>query len=785
MSQSPIYSEARRLWRLGAAVHWLHKRQKRPIESGWGSGPRKDWDYLKQTYIEGLNVGIRLGTPSKIKGAFLAVVDVDVKSQDKRHRIEALTAAKSLLGKSHGLCPVVTSGRGNGSRHYYCLTAEPFKTWNPAQSTEKVKVFMPSKKPSKAELSQLTEKEIGEGIRIGPAWEISLYSEGRQVVIPPSIHPDSGKPYMWIKPWISVDNLTLVEFPTPTAAPSEATPGRLFLPPLNDDFKAVPVELWQVPISDQVFQAILHGKDVTDRSGYLLVAASALHSAGLNKLEILSVLTDRDTFLGACAYDHAKTLSRAKAAAWLERYTITKVLKERDAALAFKSAPKAESGVKTLEGAELDEQNKELAEGHNWRKELSRCGKDGEGPPRSTIENVVLILSNTVAKDLVKRNEFAWRDSYICDTPWGSKADAIIQDDDMPRIAYWLGHRWRFEPPRRVIEDALVVLACKNSFDPVRDWLDGLAKWDGQQRLNTWLRDHFEAQGDPVYLAQVFAKWLTAMVRRVYEPGSKFDWMPIFEGSQGVGKSSFGRVLVGDKFFLDWLPNLADKDSMQSLQGNWAVEMGELSQFRKNELEAIKAFITRTVDKFRPPYGRRLQDSPRRCVFFGTTNRKTYLIDDTGNRRFKPVEVGRLDFETLRAERDQLFAEAIHLYRTKYNTDLAFELTGQAKVYEAIIHQEKMVEDESDLMVELMRHFIEKEHEKEGPKFSFAKFQISQILGVTPVFASYPRNIRNAMFLAKALKKLGGVKWKSNGVCWWNLQLRDTFCEKVALDDFY
>lgn len=147
MKRTEIFKEAQRLYKLGFAIHWLHPKSKRPIESGWTTGPRKDWQYLSETYIDGLNLGVRLGTPSKMGEGYLAVVDVDVKSKDERHKKEAVAAAKKLL---KGIkCPAVSSGRGNGSRHYYCLTKEPFKTFNPAVSEEKVKVSMPSKKPSK------------------------------------------------------------------------------------------------------------------------------------------------------------------------------------------------------------------------------------------------------------------------------------------------------------------------------------------------------------------------------------------------------------------------------------------------------------------------------------------------------------------------------------------------------------------------------------------------------------------------------------------------------------
>ncbi len=385
-----------------------------------------------------------------------------------------------------------------------------------------------------------------------------------------------------------------------------------------------------------------------------------------------------------------------------------------------------------------------------------------------------MILKNQIDENVVKRDLFAYRDTYDCDTPWGGVKDAIIGDDDVAKIKYWLGVHFRFEPTDSVISDALTVLACQNAYDPVKDLLDGLPVWDQKPRLDTWLTNHFEAQGAPEYLAQVFRKWMFAMVLRVYQPGAKFDWMPIFEGTQGIGKSSFGRLLVGDRYFLDWLPNLNDKDSALSLQGMWGVEMGELSQFRRNELENIKAFITRTVDKLRPPYGRRLIESPRRCVFFGTTNRETYLTDETGNRRFKPIVVGNLDFTALRRDRVQLFAEAKWLYDQKIESEMTLELTGEAKIFERKIHHEKMVEDDSNAMLESMRDFVEKVDQKRV-NFDLQKFRVMDLFeGVGPLARWKPEN-RNLMFAAKMLKKLGADSRFVKGRKTWRVGGLDEF----------
>ena len=753
-------TEAKRLYDLGFALLWLHPKSKRPIRNGWTSGPRQKWDELKTAYRPGMNMGVRLGEPSFIDDGYLAVLDVDVKSTESRHKAEAQTAVQTILGEKGGLCAFVESGRGGGSGHFYFRTTTPFKTWNPDKSLEMVKVHMPSKRPSKLELAQLSKVEIESGMRLSRAWEISLYSSGRQVVLPPSVHPDSGKEYRWVNLLESIDDIPLL--------PIDGEPGQTDKKPDSPDhsftFTFKPVELDWLPISKEVRDGIVLGTGVTDRSGYLLRAAQALYSAGCDRDEVLTVLTDPETFIGECAYEHAQTRSQAVAARWVDRYTLTKLDVDKEAGRLFERV-KGLPPVRTLSEAERIAQDQLFVSDYHWRQGLIL---NKSGHPSNLIQNVVLILINEVGDDFVRRNEFAYRDTYSCDVPWGGKENAVISDDDVARLKYWISVHYGFEPNGNVIQDALVEIACRNAYDPVKDLLHGLPAWDGTPRLDTWLIDHFEAQGDAEYLAQVFRKWMMAMVVRVFEPGAKFDWMPIFEGAQGIGKSSFGRVLVGDQYFLDWLPNLNDKDSALSLQGMWGVEMGELSQFRKNELESIKAFITRTVDKLRPPYGRRLMESPRRCVFFGTTNRKTYLIDETGNRRFKPVVVGRLDFKALKRDRLQLFAEAKYLYDQKIESKRTLELTGEASIFEKKIHREKMVQDDSNSMQEFMLDFIEKVEAKRVD-FDLSKFKIKDLFeGVGPLTKWKPEN-RNFQFAAKMLTRLGCHSWPIKGYNHWKV----------------
>jgi putative DNA primase/helicase len=265
---------------------------------------------------------------------------------------------------------------------------------------------------------------------------------------------------------------------------------------------------------------------------------------------------------------------------------------------------------------------------------------------------------------------------------------------------------------------------------------------------------------------------MVAMVLRDYEPGAKFDWMPIFEGKQGIGKSSLGRLLVGDKYFVDWLPDLSDKDSALSLQGAWAVEFGELTNLRKQDVESAKAFISRTVDKVRPPYGRIQIESPRRCVFFGTTNSDTYLRDDSGNRRFKPVKVGQLDFDAIARDREQLFAEALFIYVNGFETEKTLDIEGKAKEYEAKIQAEKMLEDESTFMVEDFKKFMKNEAQKRDEidtRFNFEKFKLTELFsdGWDGPFRGYKSDMRHLQFAAKALKQLGAEKFKSSGSVFW------------------
>ena len=236
-----------------------------------------------------------------------------------------------------------------------------------------------------------------------------------------------------------------------------------------------------------------------------------------------------------------------------------------------------------------------------------------------------------------------------------------FSDADASQVQEWLQRAGLPKIGRETVHQAIALRARERAFHPVRDYLNALA-WDGVARLDGWLARYMGADPSP-YVAQIGRMFLIATVARIFQPGAKCDYVLVLEGVQGAGKSRACAAL-GGQWFSDSLPDVTrDKDAAQHLRGKWIVEISELSALGRAEAEALKSFISRPVERYRPPYGREEVVEPRQCVFIGTTNRSTYLGDDTGGRRFWPVKVGLVDTAALAADRDQLFAEAVAAFR--------------------------------------------------------------------------------------------------------------------------
>lgn len=218
---------------------------------------------------------------------------------------------------------------------------------------------------------------------------------------------------------------------------------------------------------------------------------------------------------------------------------------------------------------------------------------------------------------------------------------------------------FEFDPGKDNTYEAVASLCDEHAFDPVVNYLGGLT-WDGTRRLETWLTSYLGATDTPLNRA-IGRLMLIAAVRRARQPGCKFDNIVVLEGPQNKGKSTAVRILAGDENFSDQdILHLDARAQQEAVQGVWLFEIGELAGLRRTEVEKVKSFASRQVDRARPAYGRCRVDQPRRCTFVATYNPdgEGYLRDATGNRRFWPVPTGEIDLDALRRDRDQLWAEA-------------------------------------------------------------------------------------------------------------------------------
>ena len=235
-----------------------------------------------------------------------------------------------------------------------------------------------------------------------------------------------------------------------------------------------------------------------------------------------------------------------------------------------------------------------------------------------------------------------------------------VTDHAIVRLRQIASDRFGIDMTERYMRDAVVSLALGHCFDPVSDFLqEAQAAWDGTQRLDSMAVDHLNA-ADTLLNRTMVRKTMIAGVRRVRQPGCKFDNILTLVSKEGWNKSSAFQVLAGEENFSD--EKLLGKDSreiQEQLAGIWIHENGDLAGMKKADVDTVKAYASRTTDRARPAYGHFRKDQKRHSIDVGTTNNEEFLQSQTGNRRFWPVAVLKMiDIKKLNRDRVQLWGEA-------------------------------------------------------------------------------------------------------------------------------
>lgn len=726
----------------GFAIHWLHPREKRPIGADWSDKPVASLDQLRTTHRPGYNAGARLGEPAALTaGGYHHAFDMDIRIPDLAD--EAWDALRALLPSvDFDTLPTVQSGSGGESRHFHFITSRPFFGKKLAVSEGK--------------------HRTADG-KWHYDWEIELFGTGKQVAIPPSIHPGTGLPYRWLRefefdlldmglgPHIDADQIAgLGVAKTGTYEFENREPLDFKAGQLEGDLEALPLGRWD-DRSDWIMigQALHHqfggskeGFDLWMRysaqsDSYLKGSSLAkelrrYRGFGRNRRQPVTMGTIRQWALDARASalidqfdevdDEGAPAPEAEPAATGDDFD--DLFGEKPVTPAAVAAADEEDDIEAaLSGAIADAKSSKL----DWMSLLDVLDT-GKGW-RPTLHNLELILKHDARLvGLAQLNEFT--QETVQRTAPGKKSSKrknpakatrqltgrVWQCRDAINGDLWsddrdFAIRSIIEAPRtqggygikvsdRDLSAAVVLAANDNAFHPVREYLNSLT-WDGTPRVERLWIDYVGA-ADDVYNRDVARLMMIGAVTRIFEPGHKFDFATILEGLQGKRKSTLISIL-GKHWFGELDGDFHDRKQMiEQMQGKWIMEIPELSGFNRSDVRSIKAFVTCQEDRARLAYARRAGEFPRQCIFIGSTNDKQYLKDDSGGRRWWPVEclVKEIPTDVLARNVDQLWAEAVYLYRAmrkqKPTGTLPLYLTGAAAEAAALIQESRREESVED-----------------------------------------------------------------------------------------
>lgn len=310
----------------------------------------------------------------------------------------------------------------------------------------------------------------------------------------------------------------------------------------------------------------------------------------------------------------------------------------------------------------------------DWRRFLLRkIDSDGKVKHglRPVVANVVTVLAHDPAwSGVLAYDDFAETIVTVAPPPWRPQdretecKPGDWTDEDTTRVQCWLSDAYGIDCGLEAVLAGVKLASVRKRIHPARDWADSL-RWDAQRRLPTWLIDVFGCDDTP-YVRAIGVAWAVSAVARLYSPGCKVDTVLVLEGDPGIHKSSVLRTLVGDPWFLEMsISEVANKDAMQVLKRKWIAEFPEIDGLSRTEQAHVKAFFSRQVDTYRPSYGKGSRDFPRQTVFAATTNKREYIVDETGGtgRRMWPVWCREGDVARAKDLREQFWAEAVARYQ--------------------------------------------------------------------------------------------------------------------------
>lgn len=354
-------------------------------------------------------------------------------------------------------------------------------------------------------------------------------------------------------------------------------------------------------------------------------------------------------------------------------------LTEQEVRIIVSSATKYDKGKPIhidSEGVATRENKDDVIGNPEWVLNFLDCNHDKDGNIKSVkqfVHNFEIVMDkDSRFAGKIRLNEFAQQPYLYGSVPWENENNCRAWSSHDDSALFSLIQADYGLKSRQDFADALKNVSMRNKFHPVRELLDSLT-WDGKEHIRSLLPEYLGAE-DSDYTYQVMRLWMLGAVSRVYKPGSKFDYTIILQGSQGIGKSTFLKLMaLDDLWFNDSLDSLDSDKAVQSLTGSWIIELAELKSLARTAggVESVKRFLTATQDKYRIPYERRADTFYRQCVFAGTTNKDDFLQDETGNRRFLIIHTGftktskSLFTPEVMDDIKQAWAEAVHIWKNE------------------------------------------------------------------------------------------------------------------------